>query len=38
LADDSTYDETSSMMQTDEWCKRLQVCICAKGRYVEHLM
>jgi len=22
----------------DEWCKRIQVCICAKGRYYEHLM
>jgi len=22
----------------DEWCKRLQACICAKGRYFEHLM
>ena len=24
-------------MQTDEWCKRIQACICAKGRYCEHL-
>jgi len=23
---------------TDEWCKRPQVCICAKGQYFEHLM
>jgi len=22
----------------DEWCKRLQACICAKGRYFEYLM
>jgi len=22
----------------DEWCKRLQACICAKGRYFGHLM
>jgi len=22
----------------DEWCKRLQACICAKGRYFEHVM
>jgi len=22
----------------NEWCKRLQACICAKGRYFKHLM
>jgi len=22
----------------DEWCKRLHACICAEGRYFEHLM
>ena len=21
----------------DEWCKRIRACICAKGRYFEHL-
>jgi len=21
----------------DEWCKRIQACICAKGQYFEHL-
>jgi len=31
------YDKASSMAQIDEWCKRLRVCICAKGRYFEHL-
>ena len=25
------------MTQIDEWCKRLQACICAKERYFEHL-
>jgi len=26
------------MKLIDEWCKRLQACICAEGRYFEHLM
>jgi len=34
LADDCTY--LSSMMQNDKWCKCIQACICAKGRYFEH--
>jgi len=32
------YDKTSSMTQIDEWCKRIQACICAKGRHFEHLV
>ena len=26
------------MTHIDEWCKRLQACICAKGQYFEHLV
>jgi len=33
------YDKASSMthLLTSAWCKRIQACICAKGRYFEHL-
>jgi len=39
FADNSTYLWQSIIDDAiDEWCKCIQACICAKGRYLEHLM
>jgi len=38
FADNSTYLWQSIIDDAiDEWCKCIQACICAKGRYLEHL-